>query len=366
MKRMPTFLILLMFLISSAFSQEIIENTKNPLNPNAGRVLKIEEVFRISDGSGEFYFKYPKNLKISPDGTIFISDENQFLKFDENGNFKQNFFKKGQGPGEFTYIGNYCLNDEKIIIYNNTPNKLVWLDFDGKLLNEYTIPHNLPSRLDFVVFYNGYYFIKSEFPYTEGKFVPVDSPQILLSISESEDKLKELISFPIKLFAIGSKGQGAGMFRLSKLIISPFKEKFLFVSHSGEYLIKLYDMENEKIIRSFKRDYKRVKPPKDYSGGKIGFAGKSYSPPRPDYLNDINNLFVLDGLLWVQTSTKDEDKGYLIDVYDFDGKFIDSFFINLKGSLLATDRDSIFALEKDENELLSIVKYKLLEKSLFP
>ncbi len=237
---------------------------------------------------------------------------------------------------------------------------LVCLDFEGKLLSEYTIPHNLPRRLDFVVFYNGYYFTMFEIPYTEGKFLLVDFPQILFSISESEDKLKELMSFSIKLYAIGSEGQGASMFRLSKLIILPFKEKFLFVSNSEEYLIKLYDMENENIIRSFKRAYKRVKPPKDYRGVKLGFAGKSYSPPRPDYLNDINNLFVLDGLLWVQTSTKDEDKGYLIDVYGFDGKFIDSFFINLKGSLLAADRSSIFVLEKDENELLSIVKYRLI------
>lgn len=97
MKNALTFLILLMFLISSTFSQEVIENTENPLNPNAGRVLKIEEVFRISDESGEFYFKYPRNLKISPDGTIFICDENQLLKFDDNGNFKQNFFKKRAG-----------------------------------------------------------------------------------------------------------------------------------------------------------------------------------------------------------------------------------------------------------------------------
>jgi len=366
MKNALTFLILLMVSISFLSSQDVIENTKNPLNPNAGRVLKIEKVFRISDESGEFYFKYPRNLKISPAGTIFISDENQLLKFDDNGNFKQNFFKKGQGPGEFTYMGNYCLKDENIIIHNIMPNKLVWLDFDGKFLNEYAIQHNLPSRLDFVVFYNEYYFIKYVFPYTEGKFLLVDFPQILFSISESEDKVKDLISFPIKLYTVGSEGQGSSMFRLSKLIILPFKEKFLFVSHSEEYLIKLYDMENEKIIRSFKRNYKRVKPPKDYRGVKLGFAGKSYSPPRPDYLNDINNLFVLDGLLWVQTSTKDEDKGYLIDVYDFDGKFIDSFFINLNGSLLATDRDSIFVLEKDENELLSIVKYKVLDKSLFP
>lgn len=141
MKRILTFLILLMVTISIVSSQVVIENTEKPLNPNAGRVLNIEEVFRISDESGEFYFKYPKNLKISPDGTIFVCDENQLLKFDKNGNFKQNFFKKGQGPSEFTYMGNYYLKEDKIIIHNTTLNKLVWLDFDGKLIREYTIQH---------------------------------------------------------------------------------------------------------------------------------------------------------------------------------------------------------------------------------
>lgn len=367
MKNALTFLILLLFSISIVSSQEVIENTENPLNPSAGRVLKIGEEFCITDESGEFYFKFPRNLKVSPDGIFFVSDENQFLKFDENGNFKKNFFKKGQGPGEFSYIDNYCLQDEKIIIHNSTPNKLVWLDYYGNLVNEYTIQHNLPRGLNFIVFYNkSYYFIKYEVPYTDGKFVPVDSPQILFSITQSGNEIKEIMSFPIKLLAIGSKGQGAAMFRLSKLIITPYKEKFLFVSHTAEYHIKLYDIENEKVIRSFKREYKRVKPPKDYSGGSVGFAGKSYSPPRPEYLNDINNLFVSDEVLWIQNSTKDEKRGTLFDVFDKEGKFVDSFFINLKGSLLAIDRDSIFVLEKDENELLSIVKYKVIDKSLFP
>ena len=220
----------------------------------------------------------------------------------------------------------------------------------------------MPRGLNFIAFYSEYYFIKYEIPFTEGKFELVDSPHILFSISELGDKLKELISFPIKFYAIGRQGKGASMIGLNRLIILPFKEKFLYVSHSREYLIKLYDMENGKIIRSFKRDYKRIKPPKDYRDAKLfGSTGESYSLPRPDYLNDINNLFVLDELLWVQTSTKDEDKGNLIDVYDFEGRFIDSFFINLRGNLFATDIDSIFVLEKDENELISIVKYRVIE-----
>ena len=80
MKKILTFLILLMFPISFVSSQEVIENTENPQNPNVGRVLKIEEVFCIFDESGKFYVKYPGNLKVSPNGTIFISNEYQLKR----------------------------------------------------------------------------------------------------------------------------------------------------------------------------------------------------------------------------------------------------------------------------------------------
>jgi hypothetical protein len=43
------------------------------------------------------------HIKTAPDGSIFVLDEKQFLKFDKKGKFIKNLFKKGQGPGEFLF-----------------------------------------------------------------------------------------------------------------------------------------------------------------------------------------------------------------------------------------------------------------------
>jgi hypothetical protein len=131
-------------------------------------------------------------------------------------------------------------------------------------------------------------------------------------------------------------------------------------------LLKLYDVESQKFLRSFNRDYKRVKTPKDSKEGGIGWAGKFYSPPRQKYMSDIRNLFVFNGLLWVVTSTINKKKGDLIDVFNFDGEFIDSFFINPKGYLMTAHKDSIFVLKRDEAENFQIVKYKIIDGNQMP
>ncbi len=80
MKKIVFFLFLLLFLFLFVFSQEIIENPAKPLNPNAGRILKLEEVLRITDEGGEFFFKRPSLLQIADDGCIFLYDSEQFLR----------------------------------------------------------------------------------------------------------------------------------------------------------------------------------------------------------------------------------------------------------------------------------------------
>jgi|GEM_PF-5516105 hypothetical protein len=47
------------------FSQQIIENPDKPLARNAGRILKLQEVWRITDEGGRFYFKAPSNLEVA-------------------------------------------------------------------------------------------------------------------------------------------------------------------------------------------------------------------------------------------------------------------------------------------------------------
>jgi hypothetical protein len=109
-----------------------IENPETPKSKNAGRIFIPEEVMRITDEEGDFYFKSPGRIKVAPDESIFVTDENQFLRFDRNGKFLNNQFKKGQGPGEYTYINNYQFIGGKIVIFTHQPYKIVETDIKGK------------------------------------------------------------------------------------------------------------------------------------------------------------------------------------------------------------------------------------------
>jgi len=95
---------------------------------------------------------------------------------------------------------------------------------------------------------------------------------------------------------------------------------------------------------------------------------KSCHTPPTKYLTDIQNLFVYRDNLWVMTSTKDKEKGTLIDVYNFEGKYIDSYYMKFPERIVR-DRytlepvvvrgDFLYALEKDEDVTYEISKYKI-------
>ena len=56
------------------------------------------------------------------------------------------------------------------------------------------------------------------------------------------------------------------------------------------------------------------------------------------------------------TSTKDEKKGMLFDLFDKEGIYIDSFWVNVNGTVIATHEDFFFVREQDEEGNISIVK----------
>ncbi|HDT13521.1 MAG TPA: hypothetical protein ENO03_04100, partial [Candidatus Aminicenantes bacterium] len=60
MKKPPAALLSIV-LVTATFGQETVTLPAKPRNPQAGRVLRLREVFRISDDGGAFYFKSPRN-----------------------------------------------------------------------------------------------------------------------------------------------------------------------------------------------------------------------------------------------------------------------------------------------------------------
>jgi hypothetical protein len=340
------------------------------LGKNAGRVVELKEVWRIDDTGADYYFKYPRNLKIAPDGSLFYADQDQLLQFDPNGKFLRNYFKKGQGPGEMQEIGNYFFSEKAIIIQDWRLQKILWFNFNGELMKDFKI-YKLPIFAWLHLFYNdNYYFFGHRIPSTNGKPSVIDVPNDLISATEKGEEIETLISFPVESFAISSGGASA-VYPIAELITIPYREKYLVISHTQDYLLKIYDVQSKKIIRSFRRKYERVKVPEGSRvGGVIRFLGKMYTAPRK-YFNDITKLLECNDLIWAMTSTADKDKGVLIDVYNFEDRYQDNFYLKFPGKIdpifigylpMAVSGDDLFMVAKNEDETYSIKKYKVEDK----
>ncbi len=68
---------------------------------------------------------------------------------------------------------------------------------------------------------------------------------------------------------------------------------------------------------------------------------KKEGAPKIEYETDIWGLYPATGKIWVATSTVDKANGRLIDVFDRDGRFSDSFSLGAGRSLMAVSDDFI-------------------------
>jgi len=352
------------------YAQQVIENPEEPLNKNAGRVLHLKEEMRVSDEQGGFYFKEPENIKIAPDGSIFVLDEEQFLKFDTQGKFVKNLFRKGQGPGEFMRIGNYLFDKDEIIIRQGRPNKIVRMDMEGNLIRDFRPEENV-GRL--VAYFNGRYVMaRSSFPKLKkagGEPEIIDVKWNVLFVDEDGEVEKTDHYFPAKWFAKRIKTAIIANYIVDFFAVQ-YKRKYLVIHHTQDYLLKLLDLEKNKIVQTLKRKYKSVKY-KPEKTGEVKVKSHTYTlePPR-DYHNDIQKVFAHKDNLWVLTSTLDRKRGILVDVFNCEAQYIDNFYLPLSENVKLKDlnrhpmtvyENFLFIVEKDENDIPSIIKYKILD-----
>jgi hypothetical protein len=332
---------------------EIVINPKSPLNKQAGRVLRLEETLRITDTGGEFYFKYPNQLETASDGSFFVADVGELLKFTKDGRFVKNLIKKGQGPGEFEQFYRFSLQDSgEICAFDRGRMKAVRQDLEGHLLEETKLPDSFGScegmTDHWLVFYK---FFRT--PPKDQTFTLNDRKNVLTWVPRKGKAKERSHIFLNKIFG----GPGFAMTWDEVRWALDRERECIFFSCTREYQVELLDLNKGSIVRSFKRDYPRVKYVMKERDEEIY---KKYHPPEKKYESDILNLFISEGKLWVQTSTEDKKKGFLIDVFNDEGKYLDNFYLPIKGSILALQGDSVFIIEKDENELVQIAQYRLI------
>jgi hypothetical protein len=339
---------------SIARSQTIIENPSKPLAKNAGRVLKLDEVWRITDDSGKFYFKSPFDLNVSSDGYMFLADADELLKFSPNGKYVKNLFKKGQGPGEITSDFYYVIKDSQIFIYDFMSIKIVQMDLDGNLVRQTRIETGPYSGFN-GVYQNRFIFRKEIFrPPAERKLGLQNMPIVIKLVSEDGKSEKDNCNFQKEMFIEENEFTTWTRYRT----ILDNQNGLIYVSHTREYQIEVLDINKGQTTKLLKRKYPSVKY-KDR--GWEGLFYKTHKVPKIKIEVDISDLYINQNALWVKTSTTTNEKGDLIDIFDSDGRFVDNFYLGAGRTLLGAIGDEIFVTEKKVDESIVLIKYKIVK-----
>jgi hypothetical protein len=127
------------------------------------------------------------------------------------------------------------------------------------------------------------------------------------------------------------------------------------------------------VVKTFKRDYERQVVPKEIAEKfEIQFfqlhEKRFYRPPQK-YLNDIQQLLVHGDNLWVVTSTVDEKKGVLVDIFNEACDYSGSFYLKLSDRLKYFDYfffhayifdGFLYTIESDQDDNPRVVKYEII------
>jgi hypothetical protein len=372
MKRIIFFMAVIFLTVNIAAELKVIENPGTPPAENAGRVIIPREIIRITDESGDFYFKHPGRIKIAPDESIFVVDENQFLRFDKHGKFLNNQQKKGQGPGEYTYISYYQFMDNKIYIFGSPPYKLVETDMKGNLLKETRLTGSQRFRwvTGFIKGKDKFWFINSSFQEFINKNTGEKILDQELAWGTLDGKIEKTgILFPETWYMVKETSKDGVRVSLRSMVRSIFvrNQTNLYVSNTEKYLVQCVDLEKVKVDHKFNRKYASVHYKDDTPEGE---KNRSIGP-KPEYFSDIRAILFYSDQVWIFTSTVVKDKGVLVDVFTKEGKYIDNFYLKLPRVTTARDVDRksftlyknfLFTTEEDDDGSMSVVKYTLPRK----
>jgi hypothetical protein len=337
---------------AAAFAQPVIENPAKPLAKNAGRVIALSEVWRITDESGEFYFKYPHNLKIAEDGSIFLADTEQFLKFSADGKFLGNLYKRGQGPGEIVSEFYYHLRGRDLFVQDMDSGRLWRADLEGRFQETINLADQ-DYRGFVAALPDGFLFLKTAWPPPNertGKLMEILYTVAFVDPNGSERR--DVATFRPRTFLGPSTGMGwdPGITELSP------DRTLLYAVHSRDYVVELIDLASGQPVRRIRRTYTKVAHVEAES--ELDFR-KATGAPKKEFESDVDELFPIEGGLWVATSTDDKAKGRLVDVFDKDGRFSDSFYLGAGRTLMAVQDGAVFCQEKSDDETITVVKYRI-------
>ncbi len=350
-------------LLASAlcYGQVVVENPKNPANPEAGRTVKLIEKMRIRDDGKEIVFKYPDQLQVGDDGAIFFLCWPEYLKYDSQGRLIFRIVKKGQGPGESVLATRALMTTENVFVQSYSPPKVIRFSSKGEYLGEDRT--TLASLYQFVTMRNEriYAFLEESPDFMK---VPrpdyYEVPYSFCVLSPDLKNVSKPFQFPYRWYLAPGYGWQQARFDFDMRDLET-----IYVVHGIDYRIDQYNTKTNKVEKTITRRYDKVKRPPDPREQRPDYNG----PPPLDFYYDINKVLVAGDRIWVITSTRNERQSRLIDVFDAKGRYIDSFFLEFPSGFtpglilgrIVLKGGFLYTVDEDAEGFFSIGKYEILD-----
>ena len=184
---------------------------------------------------------------------IYVLDARKakcLLTFDLNGNFLSKIGINGTGLGRFQQPDDFCINEEeeKIVIYDDLYQKLLYYSFDGTFMEEKKVNYLL-FGLESLSGNNGY--VLNSFGRSNLK--TTDEPHRLLKTNPTNKIHKKALAY--------SKKEEKLAIRLNRNEFSSFENEILY---APGFLGKIYSVRGDKIELKYQLDFGELALPKDY------------------------------------------------------------------------------------------------------
>jgi len=127
-----------------------VHNSLKDIDTCEGKVkLTLVKIWGDEDTDDENqYFRYPKDIKISPDGDVFILDSgnNRIQVYDRKGTYKRTIGRRGQGKGDILRPKSIELDKNRnVIVLDSGNNRIQTFDRNGIYLGCFRTGSPAPS-----------------------------------------------------------------------------------------------------------------------------------------------------------------------------------------------------------------------------
>jgi len=349
-----------------------VHNPATPLHPVKAVIFEEELIYKEKDETGEVRLFKPGRVAVDTAGRAYIQDYSDMAikVFDTQGKYLHAIGRKGEGPGEFAFIGDMVpLPDGRLLVTDFQARRTSLFGTEGQFLISYPWKKN---------FQKVYLATDTSCTLEQGVYAEEVRERWVKTIDFAGE---ELISFgkfrfpEIKMVRVGESGMVSTSvpWTPASVFAGDNSRQWLYHCPVDQYLIEVYDQKG-KLFRKIDRPYEAVPvTDEDINELKSEMTERPDSPSAKLYaqmefprVKPVADLMIVDsdGNLWVRTSeVKKEGKKEIAayDIFNPDGFYGARVWLDIIPSVFAGGK--MYLTDEDETTGLRQVKrYRIIWK----